>query len=119
MDISTLSDSERLAFFLNLHNAMVIHAIISIGHPGDAVIDRRSFNSDFLYVIGGFPYSLTTIINGVLRNNRRTPYSFTKPFGSGDKRLEVCVQQIFPFMVVSSCGQISMFGWFSNITILE
>nr|GFA09436.1 glutaredoxin-related protein [Tanacetum cinerariifolium] len=36
VDIWTLSDSERLAFFLNLHNAMVIHAIISIGHPGDA-----------------------------------------------------------------------------------
>nr|GEX08746.1 glutaredoxin-related protein [Tanacetum cinerariifolium] len=59
VDISTLSDSERLAFFLNLHNAMVIHAIISIGHPGDAVIDRRSFNTDFINVIRGFPYSLT------------------------------------------------------------
>ncbi|GKB05988.1 glutaredoxin-related protein [Tanacetum coccineum] len=63
VDISTQSDFERLAFFLNLHNVMVIHAIISIGHPGDAVIDKRSFNSDFVYVIGGFPYSLTTIIN--------------------------------------------------------
>lgn len=93
VDISTLSVSERLAFFLNLHNAMVIHAVISIGHPGASVIDRKSFNSDFVYVIGGSPYSLTTIINGVLRNNRRPPYTFTKPFGSGDKRLEVQVPQ--------------------------
>ena len=119
MDISTLSDSERLAFFLNLHNAMVIHAIISIGHPGDAVIDRRSFNSDFLYVIGGFPYSLTTIINGVLRNNQRAPYSFTKPFGSGDKRLEVCVQQIFPlclFQVVLKLACLA--GWLKFYVIL-
>ncbi|XP_071692919.1 uncharacterized protein [Rutidosis leptorrhynchoides] len=89
VDISTLSVSERLAFFLNLHNAMVIHAVISIGHPGTAVIERRNFNTDFVYVIGGYPYSLTTIVNGVLRNNRRAPYTFTKPFGSGDKRLEV------------------------------
>ncbi|PWA86986.1 glutaredoxin-related protein [Artemisia annua] len=104
VDISTLSDSERLAFFLNLHNAMVIHAIISIGHPGDAVIDRRSFNSDFLYVIGGFPYSLTTIINGVLRNNRRAPYSFTKPFGSGDKRLELAFPKVNPLIHFGICN---------------
>ncbi|KVH95709.1 DEP domain-containing protein [Cynara cardunculus var. scolymus] len=104
VDISTLSVSERLAFFLNLHNAMVIHAVISIGHPGAAVIDRRSFNSDFIYVIGGFPYSLTTIVNGVLRNNRRPPYSFTKPFGSGDKRLELAFPQVNPLIHFGICN---------------
>ncbi|KAJ9549261.1 hypothetical protein OSB04_021804 [Centaurea solstitialis] len=104
MDISTLSISERLAFFLNLHNAMVIHAVIRIGHPGAAVIDRRSFNSDFLYVIGGYPYSLTTIVNGVLRNNRRPPYSFTKPFGSGDKRLELAFPIVNPLIHFGICN---------------
>ncbi|XP_076885542.1 uncharacterized protein LOC143535096 [Bidens hawaiensis] len=98
VDISTLSVSERLAFFLNLHNAMVIHGVISVGHPGSAVIDRRSFNSDFVYIIGGSPYSLTTIVNGVLRNNRRAPYSFTKPFASSDKRLELAFPQVNPLI---------------------
>ncbi|KAK9052649.1 hypothetical protein SSX86_029279 [Deinandra increscens subsp. villosa] len=104
VDISTLPASERLAFFLNLHNAMVIHGVISVGHPGSAVIDRRSFNSDFLYVIGGSPYSLTTIVNGVLRNNRRTPYSFTKPFGSGDRRLELALPQVNPLIHFGICN---------------
>ncbi|KAI3728478.1 hypothetical protein L6452_17115 [Arctium lappa] len=104
VDISTLSVSERLAFFLNLHNAMVIHAVIRIGHPGSAVIDRRSFNSDFIYIIGGFPYSLTTIVNGILRNNRRPPYSFTKPFGSGDKRLELAFPQVNPLIHFGICN---------------
>ncbi|CAH1414798.1 unnamed protein product [Lactuca virosa] len=104
VDISTLSVSERLAFFLNLHNAMVIHAVISIGHPGASVIDRKSFNSDFVYVIGGSPYSFTTIINGVLRNNRRPPYTFTKPFGSGDKRLELAFPQVNPLIHFGICN---------------
>ncbi|KAK1438098.1 hypothetical protein QVD17_03901 [Tagetes erecta] len=104
VDISTLTASERLAFFLNLHNAMVIHGVISVGHPGSALIDRRSFNSDFLYIIGGSPYSLTSIVNGVLRNNRRAPYSFTKPFGSGDKRLELALPQVNPLIHFGICN---------------
>lgn len=87
VDIFTLSVDETLAFFLNLYNAMVIHAVIKVGRPG--VIDRRAFFSDFQYIVGGYPYSLSTIKNGILRSNRRQPYSFTKPFSSGDKRLEV------------------------------
>lgn len=104
VDISTLSVSERLAFFLNLHNAMVIHAVISIGHPGDSLIERRAFNTDFVYVIGGSPYSLMTIVNGVLRNNRRAPYSFTKAFGSSDKRLELAFPQVNPLIHFGLCN---------------
>ncbi|XP_071702727.1 uncharacterized protein [Rutidosis leptorrhynchoides] len=104
VDISTLLVSERLAFFINLHNAMVVHAVISIGHPGPAVIERRAFNTDFVYVIGGFPYSLTTIVNGVLRNNRRAPYTFTKPFGSGDKRLELSFPRVNPLIHFGICN---------------
>lgn len=89
VNLLALTADEKLAFFLNLYNAMVIHAIIRIGHPGGAVIDRRTFYSDFIYIVGGYPYSLTAIKNGILRNNRRAPYSFVKPYGAGDKRLEV------------------------------
>ncbi|KAL8268700.1 hypothetical protein R6Q59_002498 [Mikania micrantha] len=104
VDISTLKASERLAFFLNLHNAMVIHGVISVGHPGTSLIDRRSFNSDFLYIIGGSPFSVTTIVDGVLRCNGRAPYSFTKPFGSGDKRLELVLPQSNPLIQFGICN---------------
>lgn len=88
VNLLELSENEKLAFFLNLYNAMVIHAVISVGCP-EGVIDRRSFFSDFQYVVGGHPYSLSIIKNGILRCNRRSPYSLVKPFSSGDKRLEV------------------------------
>lgn len=77
-----------MAFFLNLYNAMVIHAVIRIGRPG-GVIDRRAFYTDFQYIVGGYHYSLSTIKNGILRLNRRQPYSLVKPFSATDKRLEV------------------------------
>lgn len=88
VDPLTLTADEKLVFFLNLYNSMAIHAVIRVGHPG-GMIDRRSFFSEFMYVIGGSPYSLSSIMNGILRGNQRPPFSLVKPFGSGDKRLEV------------------------------
>lgn len=88
VNLVELSQHEKLAFFLNLYNAMVIHAVIRVGHP-EGMIDRRSFFNEFQYLVGGYPYSLNTIQNGILRNNSRAPYSLTKPFSSGDQRLQV------------------------------
>ncbi|GFP93982.1 hypothetical protein PHJA_001542600 [Phtheirospermum japonicum] len=93
VNLITLSQEEKLAFFLNLHNAMVIHAVIRIGHPG-GMIDKRPFFSEFMYVVGGHHYSLSSIKNGILRNNRRPPYSLIKTFSSGDKRLELAFAKV-------------------------
>lgn len=95
VDLLELSENEKLAFFLNLYNAMVIHAVIRVGCQ-EGVINRRSF-SDFQYLIGGHSYSLSTIKNGILRSNRRSPYSLVKPFGTGDRRLEVNCFSILNF----------------------
>ncbi|XP_015895791.3 uncharacterized protein LOC107429595 [Ziziphus jujuba] len=98
-----LSEDEKLAFFLNLYNAMVIHAVIRVGHP-EGLIDRRSFFSDFQYLVGGYPYSLNTIQNGILRNNCRPPYSFTKSFGSGDERLKLVLGKVNPLIHFGLCN---------------
>ncbi|XP_047330750.1 uncharacterized protein LOC124934290 [Impatiens glandulifera] len=103
MNIGELLEEERLAFFLNLYNAMVIHAVIRVGPPGEGVIDRRSFFSDFQYVVGGYSYSLSTIKNGILRGNKRPPYALTKPFGSGDKRLELALPKSNPMIHFGIC----------------
>ncbi|KAL2337409.1 hypothetical protein Fmac_011855 [Flemingia macrophylla] len=103
VNLSELSENEKLAFFLNLYNAMVIHAIISVGCP-EGVIDRRSFFSDFQYLIGGHPYSLNIIKNGILRCNRRSPYSLVKPFSTGDKRLEVALVKFNPLFHFGLCN---------------
>ncbi|KAF6160736.1 hypothetical protein GIB67_035937 [Kingdonia uniflora] len=102
VDILALSADEKLAFFLNLHNAMVIHAVIRVGCP-EGVVDRRSFFNDFHYIVGGYAYSLAAIKNGILRSNRRQPYSWVKPFGVGDKRVEVAVDKFNPLIHFGLC----------------
>ncbi|PON50248.1 Dishevelled [Parasponia andersonii] len=101
INLMELSQEQRLAFFLNLYNAMVIHAVIRSGHP-EGVMDRRFF-SDFQYIVGGHPYSLSTIKNGILRNNRRPPYFLVKPFSSGDNRLELILDKVNPLIHFGLC----------------
>ncbi|KAK7274647.1 hypothetical protein RIF29_15743 [Crotalaria pallida] len=103
VNLMELSENEKLAFFLNLYNAMVIHAVIRVGCP-EGVIDRRSFFTDFQYLVGGHPYSLATIKNGILRCNRRSPYSIVKPFSTGDKRLEVALVKMNPLSHFGLCN---------------
>jgi hypothetical protein len=106
VDVFALPAGERLPFFLNLHNAMAIHAVIrNGGQPSVAgVVDRRSFFADFQYVVGGYPYSLTTIKNGILRANRRQPYTIVRPFGNADKRLEVRISSAACHTYSSECS---------------
>ncbi|OIW01865.1 hypothetical protein TanjilG_07160 [Lupinus angustifolius] len=96
-----LSENEKLAFFLNLYNAMVIHAVIRVGYQ-EGVINKNSF-SDFQYLIGGYPYSLSDIKNGILRSNRRSPYSLVKPFGTEDGRLELVLAKMNPLIHFGLC----------------
>ncbi|PKU74333.1 uncharacterized protein LOC110110387 [Dendrobium catenatum] len=90
VDLDCLSREEKLAFFINLYNMMVIHAILTYGFPVGP-LDRRKFLGDFKYVIGGYSYSLSAIQNGVLRGNQRPPYNLTKPFGPKDRRSKVAL----------------------------
>lgn len=84
VDVFSMSTDENLAFFLNLYNAMFIHAISKVGRT------KGNLNNDFCYIIGGYPFSLSIIKNGILRSNRKpTVYSLAKPIGPFDKRLEV------------------------------
>ncbi|KAJ7954452.1 Glutaredoxin/DEP/DUF547 domain-containing protein [Quillaja saponaria] len=103
VNLLELLENEKLAFYLNLFNAMVIHAVIRIGCP-EGVIDRRSFFSDFQYLVGGHPYSLNTIKNGILRSNSRKPYTLVKPFGAGDRRLQLALAKLNPLVHFGLCN---------------
>lgn len=100
-NVQELSENERLAFFMNLYNAMVIHALIRVGSPQTA-LDRNFFYSDFQYVVGGLPYSLNSIKNGILRCNQRAPYSLMKTFRPGHKQLEVNSEQTLTHLEIFS-----------------
>ncbi|XP_078445817.1 glutaredoxin-like protein [Wolffia australiana] len=102
VDLLAVSEDQLTALFLNLYNAMVIHAIIKIGRPENA-IERRSFFGDFFYIVSGHPFSLAAIKNGILRGNRRQPYTLAKPFGAADQHLKLAVSKVDPLVHFGLC----------------
>ncbi|XWS25239.1 hypothetical protein CRYUN_Cryun27aG0052400 [Craigia yunnanensis] len=88
--VQDMPREEKLAFFINLYNMMAIHAVLMWGHPAGQ-LERRKLFGDFKYVVGGCPYSLSSIQNGILRGNQRPPYNLLKPFGVKDKRSQVAL----------------------------
>lgn len=95
LDLHTFTREESLAFFINIYNAMVIHAFIAEGPPTSVWRRYRFFNSTS-YVIGGLVFSLNDIENGVLRANRRAVGAWGRPFGRTDPRLKVALVEHEP-----------------------
>lgn len=86
MDLDILQRrEEKIAFWINLYNAMVIHAVIELGIR-DSVKEVRGFFNKVLYRIGGEDFSLNDIEHGILRGNRKAPASLIRQFRGNDTR---------------------------------
>jgi len=95
-DLRSLKTYEqRLAFWINIYNAAVIHGIIALGLER-SVKEFPLFFDRVVYEIGGYPFSLNAMEHGILRNNRRPPYRLLKPFRKRDLRLEFAVNPLDP-----------------------
>ena len=95
-EVVKLSEDERLAFFINIYNVLVIHGTVKKGVPANTY-QRYKFFSGTSYVIGGRAYSLNEIENGILRANRSSMATlYRKPFSKGDPRLEMALPQAEP-----------------------
>lgn len=81
---------ERLAFWINLYNVLVIDAIIAT-NVRDSVTEGRlgllSFFRKAAYDIGGQRMSCEDIEHGILRANRGHPYIPGPQFASADARI--------------------------------
>jgi GH15 family glucan-1,4-alpha-glucosidase len=105
---------ERLAFWINIYNLLVIHSVVELGIR-DSVTEVNGFFARSLYRIGGFDFSLDDIEHGILRGNRRHPRSLWSPFSSTDERRALAVDPLEPrihFALVcasSSCPPIGLY----------
>ncbi|XP_076462011.1 uncharacterized protein LOC143294531 [Babylonia areolata] len=88
---------DKLAFFVNIYNALVIHANIVRGPPVN-LWQRYKFFNTVKYIIGGYEYSLQDIENGVLRANRKGVGMLTRPFSKSDPRLSVALETHEPLI---------------------
>lgn len=85
--------NEKLAFWINLYNTLVIDGIISY-----EIADRvgvRLFRQA-AYDVCGLRFSLDDIEHGVLRGNRPHPVFRIAAFAQGDERLKVAHDRLDP-----------------------
>ncbi|MDA8164433.1 MAG: glycoside hydrolase family 15 protein [Desulfobacteraceae bacterium] len=109
------SSQERLAFWINLYNVLVIHGVIELG-VRDSVREVGRFFRRIRYRIGGQLFSADDIEHGILRGNQRLPNSPCRPFGLNDPRRRYRIKRLDPrihFALVcasSSCPPIEIYG---------
>ena len=115
LDLEVLAlREERIAFWVNLYNVIVIHGVIALGIR-DSVKEVWNFFRRVYYQIGEHFFSPDDIEHGVLRGNRRPPYAFFRRFRVGDPRLNFIVEPLDPrihFTLVcgsSSCPFIEVY----------
>lgn len=84
--LDTLAErGARLAFWINVYNALVLHGIVSLG-VRRSVARAWNFFGRAAYRIDGFVFSADDIEHGVLRGNRRRVIPPLRPFGPRDPR---------------------------------
>ncbi|PIK52649.1 hypothetical protein BSL78_10465 [Apostichopus japonicus] len=91
------SEEEKLAFFINIYNALVIHGNVRVGAPR-TLWQRYKFFNYTSYIIGGHRYSLQDIENGILRSNRKAVGALSLPFKKNDPRLKVALAKNEPLI---------------------
>lgn len=85
-----LQREEKLAFWINIYNTLVIHGIIELDIK-ESVREITGFFSRFSYTIDGLAFTPDDIEHGILRGNRHPPYRVFRPFSSSDQRLSYII----------------------------
>ncbi|XP_028992653.1 uncharacterized protein zgc:152951 isoform X2 [Betta splendens] len=104
VELLSLSREEKLAFFINIYNALVIHGYLRLGPPSN-IWQRYRFFNYVSYFIGGEVFTLQDIENGVLRGNRKGVAQLRRPFSKSDPRLQVALPDAEPLVHFAlNCG---------------
>jgi len=95
-DVAALAtDAERVAFWVNLYNTIVIHGVVHLG-IADSVREVPRFFDRVCYRIGGFDYTPDDIEHGILRGNAASPWRLRPQLGGGDPRFAFVVARPDP-----------------------
>jgi hypothetical protein len=85
----------RLAFWINVYNALVLHGIVRLG-VRRSVARVWNFFGRASYRIDGLVFSSDDVEHGVLRGNRRRVVPPLRPFGAGDPRRALAIDPLDP-----------------------
>ncbi len=91
-DPRSLSNRDaRLAFWINVYNALSIEAVLAFGLRS-SIREVPGFFRRAAYRIGGQRFSSELIEHGILRGNRPPLPRLERPIEQGDPRLTLCVE---------------------------
>ncbi|KAK2184519.1 hypothetical protein NP493_262g03022 [Ridgeia piscesae] len=96
LDMTSLTEEGKTAFFINIYNALVIHGLCALEKLPESVMKVEPFWNTTGYNIGGHNFSLHDILHGVLRANRPHPSSKALPFEMSDPRLVFVIKSFDP-----------------------
>lgn len=88
-------DAGRIAFWLNLYNALLLHCLSLRPIRGSLLRHLRLFDR-VAYDVGGRRYTLNVIEHGVLRRNRRPSLHLRPPLRGSDPRLDAAPAALDP-----------------------
>jgi len=89
------TDAERIAFWTNLFNTLVIHGVVELGIR-KSVKEVPLFFECIRYRIGGKIYSAADIEHGILRGNAVPPYRLRPRLRRDDPRKVCMVRNVDP-----------------------
>ncbi|XP_062506742.1 uncharacterized protein LOC134183265 [Corticium candelabrum] len=96
VDIRSLQENDRLAFYINVYNALGLHGLAIQDKPLNSVLEVDSFWSSTCYNIGGHVFSLDDLEHGILRGNRPHPATGRVCFQLNDPRCQFSVHVVDP-----------------------
>jgi hypothetical protein len=99
------TELEARAFWLNLYNALNLHAMHTAGID-DTVLEVPGFFSRFAYRVSGHDFSLNDIEHGVLRGNRAATLS-KPPFSPSNPRAKFVLPLDPRVHFALNCGAVS------------
>lgn len=96
VDLADLAGREaRLAFWINVYNALVFHGVVVLG-VRRTVREVRRFFARVAYRVGGVVVTADDVEHGILRGNARHGILRRRPFPPGDPRLALAVRPVDP-----------------------
>jgi hypothetical protein len=97
----------RLAFWINVYNALVLHGIVALG-VRRTVREVWNFFGRVSYRVGAVTLSADDIEHGVLRGNRRRVFPPLRSFGPRDPRRALALDPVDPRVHFAlTCGAAS------------
>lgn len=104
-DCGTLGIGQRLPFWINVYNALVLHAVVARGVT-DSVRSVGDFYGESQYDVGGHAFSLDDIEHGLLRANEPMRRSARRRLHDDDPRLRlapILFDERVHFAMYSAC----------------